>query len=218
MTQNLVAPSLYPTAADLALVNGAAIFNNHVAVVAQISAGIAVPARYRFVVGSTSPDNNSSQLIIVPGTNPGSGKWVRADPMVDLVLPVTFATADNTALVTMPAELTFAPIYGTMFWEMTSSWAGGVASTIGLSMQNPAHPRNKGGLMGGVAGNSGFTSACFYQPTLGTDMSGNTQAPILSPGGKILFDRITSAFTSGAGNAHVPCVNLFTTITPVTPP
>lgn len=218
MTINLVSPTLVGTAADLATFSGAKLFANHIAIVSSISATIPVTAKYRFVANSTSPDNNQSQLVIVPGTSPSSGKWVRWDPCFDLVIPVTSANTDNQTLVTVPAEMTLQP-HPNIILEVTTVWAGGAASTIGLSFSTPSLNRTKGNLAGGAAGNSGFTSTYFAAMTLGSQFAaGLAQAVILPPASLILFDRITSAFTSGAGNFHLPCFRYATTITPVAPP
>jgi hypothetical protein len=140
--------------------------------------------------------------------------------MIDLVLPVTFATADNAQLCLIPAELTLAPAYAAAMLEATSAWAGGTAAALGMSLTTPSLARTKGNLAGGAAGNAGFTSACFYQFTLGSQFApGLIQAPILCPASTINFDRFGAVFfTSGAGNLHVPCYNYFTSIVPVSPP
>lgn len=219
MAQDLVSPSLYPTAADLALLSGANVFPNHVARVSRISAALPVSARYRFVAASTSPDNNQSQLVVVPGTSPASGKWVRSDPVVDLVMPVTFATADAAQLLLVPAELTLIPAFAGILLEVTTIWAGGIAAALGLSLVTPSIARNKGALAGGVAGLAGFTSVCFFQMLLGSQFAaGIAQAPVLCPASQVQFDRFGTFFTSGAGNFHMPCFNTFTSITPVSPP
>jgi hypothetical protein len=218
MAQDLVSPSLYPTAADLALLDGSKLFTNHVAIVSRISATIPVTAKYRWIAASTSPDNNQSQLVIVPGTSPASGKWVRWDPCFDLVIPATFANTDNQSMVVVPAEMTLQP-HPNIILEVTTVWAGGAASTIGLSFSTPSLNRARGNLAGGAAGNSGFTSTFFAAMTLGSQFAGGlAQAVILPPASIIAYDRITSAFTSGAGNFHLPCFRYATTITPVAPP
>jgi len=221
MAQDLVSPSLYPTAADLALLDGAALFPNHLAQVARISSTIPVTAIYRYVAGSTSPNNNQSQLVIVPGTNPASGKWLRVDSAFDLVIPVTFANTDGQQLVLSPAEMTILPVYAGIFIEVVTPWAGGVAPTIGLSFSNGTVPRLKGNLAGGVAGNGAFTYVTYRQLTLGQQYfigAGTSDAVVLGPGSQIFWDRITSAYTSGTGNIHIPVYNFATSIVAVPPP
>jgi hypothetical protein len=218
MAQDLVCPSLYPTAADLALLDGSKLFANHMAMVSRISSTIPNAALYRFISGSTSPDNNQSQLIVVPGTNPASGKWMRWDLCFDLVIPVGFANTDNQSMVVVPTGMTLQP-HPNVILEVTTLWAGGVASTIGLSFSTPSLGRTKGNLAGGAAGNAGFTSTFFAAMTLGSQFApGLAQGVILPPASIIAFDRIASAFTSGAGNFHLPCFRYATTITPVAPP
>lgn len=204
------------TAADLAsLFNGASMFDGSVAVVSSISSTAQVPGRYRFVAASTSPDNNQSQLVVVPGA--GTGRWLRADSSLDLILPITFATADDATLVTIPAELTLLPSYLDPFWEMSAAWGGGIAPTIGLSFTNQATTSNPGSLLGGPAGDGTFPVVSFYRGTPGSAFAAGLKRIMLNPTATIRFNRINDAFTSGTGNAHVPCYNIFTSIIPVNP-
>lgn len=221
MAQDLVSPSLFPTAADLALVDAAKLFSNHLAQVSRISSTIPVTALYRFVAASVSPDNNQSQLVVVPGTNPASGKWHRVDSAFDLVIPVTFANTDNQQLVLVPTPMTLLPVYAGIFLEVVTAWAGGATPTIGLSFSNGTVTRAQGNLAGGAAGNGAFTYVTYRQLTLGLQYSiaaGTVDAIVLGPGSQIFWDRITSAYTSGTGNIHIPVYNFFTGITAVPPP
>ncbi len=180
--------------------------------------GLNQPARYIYSATSTATDNAGGQLVIVPS---GSvGRFLRNDMAFDLVLPVTFATADNALLATVPAELTLLPVYAGPMLETSTAWSGGVASTIGLSYTNGSTTRVKGSLAGGAAGNIGGTYVNFFQPTIGSGFAtvGAVQAMVLYGGTTINHDRITSAFTAGAGQWHVPVFNLLTAIVPVTPP
>jgi hypothetical protein len=206
--------SIFATVADCRAFNGGTVPPSQEALVLNNGAG--GQGRYIFLPTSASPDNNAGQLVIVPTS--GTGRWIRRDPMIDLVMPVTFATADAAQLCLVPAELTLAPAYGAAMLEVTTIWAGGVAAALGLSMVTPSIPRTKGGLAGAAAGNSGFTSVCFFQLTAGSGFLVSAQAPILCPASQIQFDRFGTFFTSGAGNLHVPCYNYFTSITPVSPP
>ena len=140
--------------------------------------------------------------------------------MIDLVLPVTSATADAAQLCLVPAELTLAPAYAAAMLEVTTVWAGGTGAALGMSLITPSLTRTKGNLAGGATGTAGFTSVCFFQLILGSQFAaGLAQAPILCPASQIQFDRFGAVFfTSGAGNLHVPCYNYFTSITPVAPP
>ncbi len=222
MARNLANPILCDSAADLAVFDGAKLFNKTVAQVAQLGtliSGVActTPARFQFVTGSVSPDNNQSQLVVVPGTNPGSGKWVRLDSSFDLILPITFATATATALATVPAELTLLPLYLNPFWEMITAWAGGIASTIGLTWSNAAGTGSDGGLLGSAAGDGTFPVRSFYRGTPGSDFAAGLKRIVLPPAATIIYQQLVSAHTSGTGNAHVPVMNVFAPIVPVNP-
>jgi hypothetical protein len=207
--------SIFSTIAECRAFNGSTVPPSQEAVILNNGAG--AHGRYIFLPTSSSPDNNAGQLVIVPTA--GTGRWIRRDPMIDLVLPVTFATADAAQLCLVPAELTLAPAIAAIMLEVTTIWAGGTLPALGLSMVTPSMARNKGSLAGGAAGTGAFTSVCFFQLLLGTQFApGLAQAPILCPASQIQFDRFGTFFTSGAGMIHVPCYNYATTITPVAPP
>ncbi len=177
------------------------------------------PQRMIWLPGSSSPDNNQGQLVVVPTVGGGSGRWIRRDTSLDLLLPVSSASTDALSLLTVPDEITLQPLYSAIYLEITTIWAGGINSTIGLSYSTPSVAQNKGNLAGAVAGNGGFTATFFAAMTLGSQFAaGLAQAVVLSPTSQIFFDRIVSAFTSGAGLFHVPCYNYATTITPAAPP
>jgi hypothetical protein len=182
--------------------------------------GFTQPARYRYDGSSSATDGNAGQLIIVPT---GSvGRFVRSDPLVDLVLSATSATADAAQLCVVPAGVTLEPRYNGVFNEVTTIWSGGAGAALGLSFQigtAPALARTKGNLAGGAAGDAGFTGLSFFQPTIGSQFGGGKALqPVLSPGSIIFFDRFGTFFTAGASRFHVPCMNYPTTITPVAPP
>lgn len=150
---------------------------------------------YRFHATSTATDA-TSQLVITPTA--GSGRWLLVPGMVDLALAFTFATADAAVLFTMPvgARLWVARPY----WEIATSMTGGSSSAIGLSSGQSPH-NTKGDLLGGAAGDvaAGLTAG-VREGTIGADIAAGI---ILEAASTILFDRITSVFTAGAGNAHV---------------
>lgn len=220
--RNLGSPILCDTAADLRTFDGAKLFNKTVALVGQInetvsSVALATPAAYRWVAGSTSPDNNQSQLCVVPTTGSGSGRWLRADQSFDLILPVTFATADAAALCTVPAELCLLPHYLGPFWEMITAWAGGAAPMIGLSYTNQATALSQGSLLGGGAGDGTFPQRSYYRGTAGFAFGTGLRRIVLNATATVNFDRIVDAFTSGTGNAHVPVQSIFAPIIPINP-
>lgn len=171
--------------------------------------------RYIFLPTSTSPDNNQGQLIVAP-TSGGSGRWVRRDPFIDLVLSAAPATVDGAQLVVVPAELTLTPILR-LFYEVTTAWAGGTPQ-ISLSFSTPAIPRAQSNLTVAISPLL-FTTVCFYAayPGSGLTEGGDLPAPVLSPGSIIYWDRVTGVATTGALRAHIPCMNYATAITPVTP-
>jgi hypothetical protein len=120
-----------------------------------------------------------------------------------LTFPVTFNTADAAVLYTVPAGVRVS--VERAFWEPTTSWTGGTASAIGVSSSNTNYT-TKGDLLGGATGDvaAGLVSTgAPFKGTIGAKAA--TQGVIvLVAGDTIRFDRITSAFTAGAGNVHIP--------------
>lgn len=108
------------------------------------------------------------------------------------------ATADGAVLYTVPARhrLRLARAY----WHVTTPFAGGSSSAIALDSSNAAY-NTAGDLLGGASGDveAGLTAG-FKGGTVGAKMSSN-QVVILEPGDTVRFQRVTSAFTSGAGFA-----------------
>lgn len=141
---------------------------------------------------------DGDNLIIVPDA--GDGRWV-ADPgqVVDLALACAFGTADTTVLWTVPASRGLLLLRS--YWEVTTGWTGGTSSAIGLSSSQTPH-NTKGDLLGGASGDVAATLVAgdHLEGTVGADQAAGI---ILRAGATVRFDRITSAFTAGAGNAHL---------------
>lgn len=117
-----------------------------------------------------------------------------------LALPVDFTKADAAVLYTVPTGIRLS--VGRSFWEVTTPFTGGSSSAIGLSSSNAAY-NTKGDLLGGAAGDvlAGLTAG--FKGTIGAKVA--SQGVIVLVGGDtIRFDRIVSAFTAGAGLAHIP--------------
>lgn len=150
---------------------------------------------WRFHASSTATDA-TSQMVITPAA--GSGRWLRVPGTVDLSLAFTFNTADAAVLFTVPTGARLYVARG--YWEIAADMTGGTASAIGLSSSQAPHI-TKGDLLGGASGDVAATlTAGVKEGTVGADIAAGV---ILEAGATIRFDRITSAFTAGSGNAHV---------------
>jgi hypothetical protein len=164
-----------------------------------VSGAGAGPWRYSASSSLTGDD----LLVATPADAPTAGRWLREfGSDVDLVLPADFNKADAAVLYTVPVG--FRLYLGIPFWEVGTSWTGGASSAIGLSSSN-AGLSTKGDLLGGASGDVAaglLSTGAFAKGTIGAKMG--KPAAVLSAGETIKFDRITSAFTAGAGNAHVP--------------
>lgn len=160
--------------------------------------------RWRF--HSTSVLTGDDLLVVAPTA--GSGVWLRLPGGCDLAIPITFATADTTALLTGQAGMRLA--VERLAWEVTADFTGGSSSAIGVSsnVNRGTDFTTKGDLLGGVGGDvaAALTAALgFTAGTIGADMDTltKTRRLILGPTDVVRFDRITSAFTAGTGFVHV---------------
>ena len=140
---------------------------------------------------ATSP-SNITDLLLLAGTGQFSG---------DLVIPFTFNTADAAVLFTVPAG--YRMQIADAFWEPTTSFTGGTASAIGLKSSNAGYA-TAGDILGGAAGDvaAGLTAvpATPLKRTVGAKIAAGV---VLIAGDTVIFNRMVSAFTAGAGNVHV---------------
>lgn len=156
-----------------------------------------------FDAASTAVEDASKQLVVAPAA--GTGRWLRADLSAVLKLACSFNTADAAALLTVPAGFVLR-ITGLPFWDVTTAFTGGTSSAIGVSMTKAGY-NVKGDLLGGATGDvlAGLTAG--NKPgTLGPklDTPAEMQALLIEPTDVVRFDRITSAFTAGAGFVCLP--------------
>ena len=157
-------------------------------------------SRWVFSGASTAADT-TDHLVLTPDA--GSGRWLRTDQTVPIKLPIGFATADAATLFTVPAG--FRLQLDPLFWEVTADWTGGSSSAIGISSADAPH-ETKGDLLGGATGNVLADLTAAIGKTQGTKGVSFTTTPpgvvVLEATDTIRFDRITSAFTAGAGFVH----------------
>ena len=129
-------------------------------------------------------------------------RYIRDDGIVALKLPIGFATADAAPLFRLPSDATQRLAIDRLFWEIITGFTGGSSSAIGVSASQSPYS-TKGDLLGGASGDVAATLvAGVTGGTIGADFTSNGVI-VLNPGAIIRFDRITSAFTAGAGFVHV---------------
>ena len=125
-----------------------------------------------------------------------------------LLVPFTFALADASVIFTVPAGYRMQIVDA--MWEVTTSFAGGASSAIGLKSSNAAF-NTAGDLLGGTVGDVAallVSTGNKFVRTIGTKCvqpaaTATTGVVVLNAGDTIIFNRITSAFTSGVGNIHI---------------
>lgn len=147
----------------------------------------------------TSTLTGDDIFVVAPTT--GAGRYLLS-PGFDqnLSLPFVFGTADAAVLATTPTASLI--LVGRGYWEIATGFTGGSSSAIGLSSGATGFS-TKGDLLGGASGDVAATLVAGT--ALGT-IGAKTAAGVLLPAAStIRFDRITSAFTAGAGNAHLMC-------------
>ena len=145
-------------------------------------------------------------LVATPGA--GTGAWLRAPGGALLALPITYATADATVLLTIPTGCVLR--VHEFAWKITADFTGGSSSAIGVSSSNHTGNTTKGDLLGGASGDVlatlVATSGEFAMGTIGTTFATvANRRPLWKPTDTIRFDRITSAFTAGSGYVLVAC-------------
>lgn len=117
-------------------------------------------------------------------------------------VPIDYTTADAAVLFTLPIRSRIQAAY----WEVTTGFTGGTSSAIGLSSSQSPHDA-KGDLLGGSSGDVAATLvAGVTQGTLGLSFTAAPKLAVVDAGATIKFDRITSAFTAGAGFVHLEFV------------
>lgn len=160
-------------------------------------------SKWQYVAASTSA--STANLVVVPGDSPSAGRWLRIDRRFGIKLAIAFGTADAAALLTLPAGWPSKLLVDRAFWEVTSSFTGGSSSAIGISSTNASY-NTKGDILGGASGDVAATlvstGVLYKGGTLGAKFGSNGVIALVA-GDAVRFDRITSAFTAGAGFAHL---------------
>ena len=150
-----------------------------------------------FVYSQTSALTGDDLFVVTPANS--TGRFLLAPGPQKIPLPIAFGTADAAVLGTLPTGCNIR--VQRCYWEVTTGFTGGSASAIGLSSNNTAH-NTKGDLHGGAAGDVAATlvPGTAIAGTIGANIAAGV---ILVPTNTLRFDRITSAFTAGAGTLHV---------------
>lgn len=116
-----------------------------------------------------------------------------------LKLAFDYTTADSAVLYTVPYRSRVVSV----FWEIITGFTGGSSSAIGLSSSQAPHD-TAGDVHGGSAGDVAATLvAGVVRGTQGLSFTASPFVVVLDPGATIKFNRIASAFTAGAGYAHM---------------
>jgi hypothetical protein len=167
------------------------------AVAATIAAGTVVG-----VIGTQSSVTTAAdQTVEVELAQHGGVAIGGSGGAVHIKAPIAYTTANNAVLYTLPARMKI----NQLFWEVTTTFAGGTNSAIGVS-SDTAPDETAGDLLGGGSGDVAATlvstGAVGKGGTIGASF-GSNGVVVLPAGAVIRFNRITSIFTSGAGFVHI---------------
>ena len=173
--------------------------------VAQDVAGVTCSSEWTYIAASALTGDD--MLVVTPSDTPAAGRWLRRSGGAALIrCPFTFATADAAALLTVPTGCILLP--DRFFWEVGTSFTGGSSSAIGVSSAKTGLT-TQGDLLGGATGDVLATLAASAAPifgTIGAKWDALAERRLALVAADILrFDRITSAFTAGAGNVAMTC-------------
>lgn len=158
----------------------------------------------------TSTLTSDGVLVLIPDDAPTAGRWLRCPGRVDLALAFTYAKADAAVLLTLQAGQRL--FIRDAYWKVTTTFSGGAASAIGISSGTVSGATTKGDILGGAAGDIAAAlvstgAGGFVAGTAGATMDtvAHLRTKVLVATDTVRFDRITSAFTAGVGEAHIIC-------------
>lgn len=158
-------------------------------------------------------EDTAQELVLAPDA--GTGRWLRADRAFMMRIPIGSANTDGEAIETIPEGFCLR-LTGHGYWEVTTAWTGGSSSAIGIS-SNITGYETGGDLLGGASGDVLATlTAGIKAGTQGGELDDEVafHALFFIEGSEFQFDRITSAFTAGAGFACFPVVQAVAPATP----
>ena len=150
------------------------------------------PSKSPFGFPQVHSDSNSTRV-----TNGGE--------IFNIKVAISSDTADAAILYTVPANLTLL-VLPWVTYEVTTGFSGGTSSAIGLS-SSATGLTTKGDIHGGASGDVAATlTAGIKRGTTGAKIA--SPGAVLTAGSTIRFDRVTSAFTAGAGYVNIPVMTL----------
>ena len=162
---------------------------------------VAAPAE-RWYWHSTSTLTADDQLVDAADDAPTAGRWLRCPGAVDLACPIAYTTADGAVLLTIPTGARFK--LESAHWEVTTGFTGGSSSAIGVASSLNA---TAGDILGGAGGDVTATlgTAGIKTGTIGAimDTDAELHAQMYVAASNFTFERITSAYTAGAGYVHL---------------
>lgn len=151
---------------------------------------------------STSALTSDGILVQAADDAPTAGRWLRAPGTVDLACAFTYATADGTAILTLPTGARFA--LERAYWEVTTGFTGGSSSAIGVASTSMS---TAGDILGGSGGDVAATliAGAAIPGTIGAKMDALSEihANLFVAAEAFTLERITSAFTAGVGKVHL---------------
>lgn len=153
----------------------------------------------RWYFHSTSALTGDDIVVVAPTA--GTGRWLRQVGFVDLAIPIAYTLANNATIWTVPTGVIFK--LESAHWEVTTAWAGGSSSAIGITATGHT---TDGDILGGASGDVEATLTTGRKAgTVGAKMDSDSElhSMLFVATNTFHYDEVTSAFTSGAGYAHL---------------
>lgn len=157
---------------------------------------------------SESSTLTGDDVLVATLSETPTGRLLRQPGYIELALPFTAATFDAEKLYQLPSGAYFTPLE--FMWRVTTPFTGGSSSAIGVSSSKTGYT-TKGDLLGGASGDVAATlvAGSRIPGTIGAKWASIAdRRAVWAPGEAFLLDRVTSAFTAGAGVVLVPGILL----------
>lgn len=153
-----------------------------------------------FIWNAASVLTEDSVLVVTPKDAPAAGRWLRRPGWIEIAVAFDYTQADASVIYTMP---TGSRLYlAGAFWSCSVTFAGGSSSKIGLKGGAATGISTAGDILGGASGDATIASNGTYaQGTVGVKIG--KPVSVLNAADTVVFNQMTSTFTSGVGVIHL---------------
>jgi hypothetical protein len=153
-------------------------------------------------------NDSTGQLAIRPTTieTTDPGRWDRTDLAFALVVELTFETANDAVLYTMPAGVRLQ-ITGRPFADVGESFVSGDSAALGLSSSNTAY-NTAGDLFGGASGSlAAALAAGIRAGTIGAKIASQGLVVLIATD-TIKANVLVGTFSAGEAKFYIPVLRV----------